>query len=767
MSRFHRARCGAAFVPFAIAFGCAAAHADAAKPAKSGNIETVVVTGERKEGGLPNSIAHVSASEAREQINAVNTEDMLKYVPSIVVRKRHYGDTQDPIATRTSGVGASARSLLYVDGILVSSLIGNNNTTASPHFGIAAPEDISSIDVLYGPFAAEYAGNSIGAVVNITTEMPEHFELYADALGAAQSFSQYGTDNTYGTWQLAAGVGDRDGRFSWRFSANHLDSVGQPLAYVTLVRPTNASGAGTPVTGGFDGLNRTGAPIAIVGAGGIEHQVQDTDTLKLGYDLPRNMQVTYTASVFHQADHASAETYLHDDAGTPVYSGNVNFEGYNYSIGAGSFSNNVYRWQQTHLAQALSLKSAEGDFQWEIVGTDYAYLSDNQRVPTTTLPAAQTGGAGTITRLNGTGWYTLDAKVIWRGWQDNELSFGAHRDAETFSQSKFNTADWIGGAAGVLATQAKGRTATNAFWAQDIWSFAPSLKAIVGGRFENWRAYDGLNVSVSPPLNQTQPNLSGNFFSPKASLSWQAAENWALAASWGSAYRMPTVTELYQAITTGTQLTVPNPDLKPEHADTFELAATRTTANGRIRFSLFHEEVRDALLSQSALLVTGSTTLYSYVQNVDRTRVRGFELDFERNDVVFDGLELSGNLTYADGRIASDPAYLRAQGKRIPQLPPWRGSVVATYRPDERLSFTLAARYSDRAFGTIENTDFVAQTFQGFASYFVVDARVQYRVDENWTASFGIDNLNNDKYFLYHPFPQRTFVMEIHYAVPG
>ena len=28
----------------------------------------------------------------------------------------------------------------------------------------------------------------------------------------------------------------------------------------------------------------------------------------------------------------------------------------------------------------------------------------------------------------------------------------------------------------------------------------------------------------------------------------------------------------------------------------------------------------------------------------------------------------------------------------------------------------------------------------------------------------GIDNLNNDKYFLFQPCPQRTFVMELHYA---
>ena len=118
-----------------------------AQTRSTGELETVIVTGERTEADVPNKIEDVTADAAQiGSINAVNTEDMMKYMPSIVVRKRHYGDTQDPLATRTSGVGASARSLLYVDGILISSPIGNNNTSASPHFGIAAPEDI------YGEF---------------------------------------------------------------------------------------------------------------------------------------------------------------------------------------------------------------------------------------------------------------------------------------------------------------------------------------------------------------------------------------------------------------------------------------------------------------------------------------------------------------------------------------------------------------------------------------------------------------------------------------
>ena len=83
--------------------------------------------------------------------------------------------------------------------------------------------------MLYGPFAAEYGGGSIGAVLNITTRMPDHFEIYADALGAVQDFSQYATDHTYGTWQLAG----RHRRPRWRF---FLAAVGQSSGFASASR---------------------------------------------------------------------------------------------------------------------------------------------------------------------------------------------------------------------------------------------------------------------------------------------------------------------------------------------------------------------------------------------------------------------------------------------------------------------------------------------------------------------------------------------------
>jgi iron complex outermembrane receptor protein len=728
--------------------------------------EYVIVTAGRARSADPAAAdVQVSAAKAYEQINTVNTEDMLKYAPSLIVRKRHFGDTQDPVATRTSGLGASARNLIFVDGIMISTPIGNNNSAASPHFGVAAPQDVSRIDVLYGPFSARYSGNSIGVTINITTRMPDKFELYGDATGAVQNFSKYSTGETYSSWQLAAGVGDRTGAFSWRLSANHLDSYGQPLAYATLTRPAATSAAGTAVTGAFNDLNRAGAPIVVIGDTGLEHQVQDTDTLKLGYDFSNGWQLAYTASMFHQDDDAGVRTYLRDAAGRAVYAGNSNINSYNYNIAASTFSNQNYNVQQTQIAQGVSLTSGkDGDFAWELLASDYAYLSDKQRVPSATLPAAFTAGAGTINRLNGTGWYTLDANGVWRGWTDHELSFGLHRDAETFAQTRNSLADWITGGTGAVVNAAKGRTATNALWLQDIWAFGTSVKAALGLRYEDWRAYAGSNFSASPALNVSQPRISASALSPKATLAWATSDAWTVTGSWGIAYRMPTVTELYQSITTGTTLTVPNPNLKPERASSYELAVEQRTDSGRVRLSYFQEDITSALLSQSAPLVAGSNTLFSFVQNVDRTQVRGVEFVVDQYDVLFPGLELMGSLTATDARIRRDSAFAAAVGNFIPGVPKLKANAVATYRLDVSWAFTLGARYADRSFGTIDNSDVISQTYQGFAGYWVADARVRYRLNENWNFSAGVDNLNNDKYFLFHPFPQRTFVMEVHYA---
>ena len=96
-------------------------------------------------------------------------------------------------------------------------------------------------------------------------------------------------------------------------------------------------------------------------------------------------------------------------------------------------------------------------------------------------------------------------------------------------------------------------------------------------------------------------------------------------------------------------------------------------------------------------------------------------------------------------------------------MPEFRWTGVATYRPNEKLTLTGAARYSDRVYATIDNSDFITHTYQGFDSYFVVDIRAAYKLNEHVEAAIGIDNLNDRDYILFHPFPRRSVVAELKY----
>ena len=84
---------------------------------------------------------------------------------------------------------------------------------------------------------------------------------------------------------------------------------------------------------------------------------------------------------------------------------------------------------------------------------------------------------------------------------------------------------------------------------------------------------------------------------------------------------------------------------------------------------------------------------------------------------------------------------------------------------DPAWSLTLAGRYRSKQFTTLDNADVRFNTYQGFAEWFVMDARAMYKRDRHWSASVGVDNLLNRKYFLFHPFPQRTLVLSAKYSL--
>jgi iron complex outermembrane receptor protein len=96
-------------------------------PAKS--LGVVTVTGGQPTSlptQIPTTMEGIDREQIERSINATDSEDALKYLPSLLVRKRYIGDYNHAIlSSRASGTGNSARSLVYADGILLSNLLGN------------------------------------------------------------------------------------------------------------------------------------------------------------------------------------------------------------------------------------------------------------------------------------------------------------------------------------------------------------------------------------------------------------------------------------------------------------------------------------------------------------------------------------------------------------------------------------------------------------------------------------------------------------------
>ena len=724
---------------------------------------------------LPNTVETNKAEHIMETVNILDTEDALKYIPSLFVRKRNYGDTQPVLATRTWGLNSSARSLVYADDVLLTALIGNDNNYGSPRWGMVAPEEIERVDVLYGPYSAQYSGNSMGTVVNITTRMPEKFEGSVSRTIANQSFSQYGTNKDLLTSKTSAIFGDKINDFSFWASVDHQDSNSQPLGWVTnATQPSSTSG-------GYSAVNKLGQAANVYIAGGLQHSEMDNLKAKIAYDITPNLKATYTFGYWSNDAQQRAQTFL-----TSTISHQSTFGG----LSVGSYYNNI---DQQHTMHSVTLKSdTQEGFDWELVTSFYNYDHDRKQSPLASSSTDQSFIAsktylGANQVMDGTGWSSYDFKGIWRpdGKSGNhEVSFGLHRNDEELSNLTYNNASaWNVDARGTLSSAAKGKTSTDAIWVQDAWKFMTNFKATIGGRLEHWTADSGYNFSGSFNTDGTynyaagkttsinQPSKSSEDFSPKASLSWDASNDWRVTGSVGQATRYPTVIELYQLVNTGSVLTNPNPNLKPEDVFSGELAFEKIIPDGKARMSLFNENVHNALISQTN---TVGNSAVSYVNNVDKVRNRGIELAYQQDHFIVSPLEIQASLTYVDSRILKDSAWKPAStnpiplvtditDKHAPYVPMWRATVLATWRSSENLSTSLGLRYSGKQFSTLDNIDHGNNVMAGFDSFFVADIKSQYKFDKHWTGSVGVDNLFNEKYTLYHPFPQRTAVATLKY----
>lgn len=731
----------------------------------------------------PNSVVTRTAEQLRNQ-NLFNPEDSIRALPSTTSRKRYIGDRNALVGGRSFGTLQPSRALVYLEGYLLSNFLGRFD---APRWNMVTPEALERVDVLYGPFSAVHAGNSIGTTIVMTERTPARFEWGVRATSGSQQFHVYADEDTYHAGQVSAYVGARSKTGAWAAVAvNRQTSTSQPMQWFTV--STNDSGtfpsvtgAATQVTGIQYDIDPRGLRRAVFGAnsGAIDRSTQDAVKVRAGYLKNGVYEISVLGALWRNDSRTRNTTFLTDSTGQPVWQGRVTDGVNRFTIPATAFAPSVRDELHSQAGLTLRTRRATG-WNGSFVVSDYRILDDVSRLAAGPDPVAAVGGSGTATRRDGTGWATFELQATRQRTASGRhaITIGAHRNVYRLDNVVRNSTDWRSNET-TLAQQYVGRTAVNALYAQDVVQVTGRVAVTLGLRSEWFSTWDGaqtarVNSCVATTGATCQSNGDGTFnkvlayarrtqqgHSPKASVTWMVSDHLLLRGSYGRGVRFANVEELYNGTVTATSVAVSDPNLRAERAHAVELSAERFWAQHVLRATYFYDDVRDAILRQSDITVTPSVVRTS---NVDRVATPGLELVYVGHDVWRSGIEIEANATFADSKVLENSRDPLMVGKYWLRVPKTRGSILVAWRPNATWMASVGFRHQGRSYSDVYNRDVVPNVYAGVSTINQVDVRFSLRPSHQTELAFGVDNVAGQRAFVSHPFPGRTWFAELRLA---
>ncbi|WP_240949930.1 TonB-dependent receptor [Novosphingobium sp. ERN07] len=723
----------------------------------------------------PRGLAVSLGDEQFAAINAMNTEDLMKYAPNFFVRKRYAGDSNGVPGFRGTHSTQSARTLVMVDGFVVSNFLGNS-FSFSPKWGVIGPAEVEQFDIVYGPYSSRYVGNSMGGIVNITTRNPEDTEAFVKVQGMVQPYKQFGTDDAYWGGSIEGGVGlkQKDGPFSVRVTGRYFRNDGHPMSFLGLTPVTGATG--TVVTGAIvdPGHVRAAAEgTAIPSAPGSATNpyfaaqspaaiTQAQGKVKVGYD-DGNLTGQFLFAYWHNEDKQLApDCYLRDAAGNVVCEGRVTIGTQTYTASGANFSKTI----RDEYLVGLKLAAPFGESWNARLALSTYQIAKSDGFTSNGYIAGQNNGAGTLNEAGPTGWYTGDLTIENKG-ERNELAFGLTASLYQTDTLRTTTANWQSKAGKTFATQTFGKTRILSAWAEDKLHATDALTFSLGLRFDDWRAFDGglgrlgTGTQAGQQVFNRYAARHETAVNPTASVQYAFADGTLAQLSLAMATRFPTVGELFQGSLNGDGTFNVNsfdPNLKPERSKDANFLVSHDFGAFKLTGSAFYQRVRNTLFQFLGFNQNNVST--SNYKNIELTRQFGFEAIAETRDWPVEGISIEANAAYIDSKTLRNPSNTLAEGVQFPRIPKWRINGNVRYDITPAVQASLGMRYASRP-----NTDLFGlqrgDTFGFTSELFALDAKLNWNVTEQIRASVGVDNLTNSRAWVFHPYPLRTVLVEL------
>lgn len=279
------------------------------------------------------------------------------------------------------------------------------------------------------------------------------------------------------------------------------------------------------------------------------------------------------------------------------------------------------------------------------------------------------------------------------------------------------------------------RIVTTSVFAQNEITLSPQWALHFGGRYYNVKA-DLEKSNVKPSSENSEDRF---LFS--AGAVWTPSDEWAFRGLFSQGYNYPTLNQLFSEATGAGRLVLPNPDLKAETANNFELGARFDNGATIIDATLFHTRAHDYIYRQD--LSGGGTSRLAQYQNAHEAVSTGFELYAEHRlpsglTPWISGALIERELDYGDGIVTTDSG-----------TPFVSGSIGLRQSFDFRgmdASFDLFATGESHATGLDQDGKITDR-----GGWSTVNLRGALELNEHATVSLQLNNIFNKQ---YEPFDQ-------------
>jgi hemoglobin/transferrin/lactoferrin receptor protein len=294
-------------------------------------------------------------------------------------------------------------------------------------------------------------------------------------------------------------------------------------------------------------------------------------------------------------------------------------------------------------------------------------------------------------------------------------------------------------------------------------------------------SYNTLNASFDTTFIRfpyQKAEIKDGAVTGNAGLVYRPADTWQLNTNISTGYRMPNVDDIGKLFESAPgNVTVPNPDLKPEYAWNFETGLVKTIS-GKFRMELngFHTILNDAIVRRPAIFngqdsidFGGVKSRVEALQNVAKATVWGFQASIE---IFFaKNLSLQSHANCIGGKETDD-----VKNEQVPlrHAPPFYGSTFLKYRKNKFYA-EVSAVYNSQ----VENKD-LAPSEQVKTNIYATDAngkpyspgwytlnlRVSYQLTKSFMLSTNWENITNQRYRPYSSgiaAPGSNFIASVRY----